>query len=58
MRSSQTVVRRLADWTPDQKVPDSQHTGGLNFRVAESALFTAPYAGKVIVTSAHPPGGM
>ena len=44
--------------TPDQEVPGSNPDGGLNFRVSESALSTTPQAGKVIVTSAHPLGGM
>ena len=38
----ETVVERLAHWTPDQKVPGSNPAGGLNFRVSESALSTAP----------------
>ena len=45
-------------WTPDQKVTGSNPTGGLNFRVSQSALFTAPEAGKMIVTSACHPEGM
>ena len=38
----ETVVKRLAHWTPNQKVPGSNPAGGLNFRVPESALSTAP----------------
>ena len=38
----ETVVERLAHWTPDQKVPGSNPVRGLNFRVSESALSTAP----------------
>ena len=37
-----TVVERLAHWTPDQKAPGSNPTGGLDFRVSESVLSTAP----------------
>ena len=40
--SEETVVERLAHWTPDQKAPGSNPAGGLNFRVSESALSTAP----------------
>ena len=38
----ETVVERLVHWTPDQEVPGSNPAGGLNFRVSESALSTAP----------------
>ena len=48
----------LVHLTHDQEVPGLLPDGNLNFRVSESTLSTAPWAGKVIVTSAHPPGGI
>ena len=52
------MVKSLVHMTHDQEVTGSNLNGSLSFRVSESALFTEPQAGKVIVTSAHPPGGM
>ena len=48
------VVERLMHLTPDQDFAGSNPSGGLNFRVSESAVST----GKVIVISAHLPGRM
>ena len=52
------VVERLVHLTPDLAVASSNPDGGLNFMVSESALSTAPLAGKMIVASAHPSGEM
>ena len=52
------MVERLVNLTTDQESAGSNFNGGLNFRVSESALSIVPQAGMVIVTSAHPPGGM
>ena len=51
------MVERLVHVTPNQEVAGAKPDGDLNFSVSESAFSTAQ-AGKVIVTSAHPPGGM
>ena len=49
---------RQGHLTPDQEVAGSNPDGGLNLKVSESALSTASWAGKVIVTSVHLPRGM